>query len=447
MWFAFTAKSPFQQINAAFSKAIAPVSFCPFWTMNAKVMARALVCLASTSSLSQGGEPAKQWQLGTPIVTYWAGPAMTDKTAQQMTQGGWNLVWCRENELDVAARYGLRAQLQDGLLAPTSLDNPAQREQLDALIKRVRGHPALYSYFITDEPNATNFPALGKLVAYLRKEDPAHLAYINLFPTYASNQQLGNSGDKVAAYQAHLRQYLDIVKPGLISYDHYQLTAKGDSPDYFLNLALIRQTSLDSGLPFLNIVQAASWAPSMRVPNSGEARFLVYTSLAYGAQGISYYVYCCAGHTGGIANPDGSPTPLYDALRTLNHDFVEIARELQPLKSMGVYHAGMIPPGGETIPKKAAFLFDPPISAMEYKPPQRLQGALIGMFGEPSKRSRPTHALVVNLDYTSQKTLGVRGLGRLEIFDPATGQWRRSKKRRVELNLSPGGGTLVKLSH
>ncbi|HEV2391106.1 MAG TPA: beta-galactosidase, partial [Verrucomicrobiae bacterium] len=239
----------------------------------------------------------------------------------------------------------------------------------------------------------------------------------------------------------------DIVKPGLISYDHYQLTAKGDSPDYFLNLALIRQTSLDSGLPFLNIVQAASWAPSMRVPNSGEVRFLVYTSLAYGAQGISYYVYCCAGHTGGIANPDGSPTPLYDALRTLNHDFVEIARELQPLKSMGVYHAGMIPPGGETIPKKAAFLFDPPISAMEYKPPQRLQGALIGMFGEPSKRSRPTHALVVNLDYTSQKTLGVRGLGRLEIFDPATGQWRRSKKRRVELNLSPGGGTLVKLSH
>jgi hypothetical protein len=413
--------------------------------MDFKAMACAVAFLATTGLLSYAGEGAKPWQVGTPIVTYWAGPAMTDKTAQQMSDGGWNLVWCRENELDVAARHGARAQLQDGLLAPASLENPAQREQLDVLIERVRRHPALYSYFITDEPNATNFPALGKLVAYLREKDPAHLAYINLFPTYASNEQLGNAGEKAAAYQAHLRQYLEIVKPALVSYDHYQFTTKGDSPGYFLNLALIRRASLNAGLPFLNIVQAATWTPSMRVPNSDEMRFLVYTSLAYGAQGISYYVYCAAGHTGGIANPDGSPTPLYDALRTLNHDFVEIARELQPLKSIGVYHAGMIRPGGETIPKKAAFVFDPPVSVVEYKPPQPLQGALIGVFGEPSKRSRPTHALVVNLDYKSETVLGILGQRRLETFDPATREWKRSKNQKIELKLGPGGGTLVRL--
>src|SRR6266853_298229 len=190
--------------------------------MNSKVMKRAVALLAAATSLSRAGEAAKPWQVGTPIVTYWAGPAMTDKTAEQLTEGGWNLVWCRENELDVAARHGLRAELQDALLAPASLENSAQREQLDALIERVRRHPALYTYFITDEPNATNFPALGRLIAYLREKDPAHLAYINLFPTYASNDQLGNSGEKVAAYQAHLRQYLEIVKPSLVSYDHYQ---------------------------------------------------------------------------------------------------------------------------------------------------------------------------------------------------------------------------------
>ncbi len=413
--------------------------------MNSKAIGWTVAFLTATGFPSQAEERAKPWQVGTPIVTYWAGPAMTDKTAQQMAEGGWNLVWCRENELEVAARHGLKAQLQDGLLTPGSLENSSHKEQLDALIERVRRHPALYSYFITDEPNATNFPALGKLVAYLREKDPAHLAYINLFPTYASNEQLGNPGEKIAAYQAHLRQYLEIVKPALVSYDHYQFTAKGDSPDYFLNLALIRRASLDSRLPFLNIVQAATWTPSMRVPNSDEMRFLVYTSLAYGAQGISYYVYCCAGHTGGIANPDGSPTPLYEALRTLNHDFVEIARELQPLESMGVYHAGMIPPGAEMISKHAAFLFDPPVSAMEYKPPQPLQGALIGTFGEPSRRSRPTHALVVNLDYSSEKVLGILGPGRLEIFDPATREWNRSKNRRVELKLGPGGGRLVRL--
>src|SRR5882757_2608805 len=119
--------------------------------MNSKVMARAIAFLATFICLSRAGEAAKPWQVGTPIVTYWAGPAMTDKTALQMTEGGWNLVWCGVNELDVASRHGLRAQLQDGLLAPASLENPSQKEQLDALIERGRRHPALYSYFITDE--------------------------------------------------------------------------------------------------------------------------------------------------------------------------------------------------------------------------------------------------------------------------------------------------------
>jgi hypothetical protein len=48
---------------------------------------------------------------------------------------------------------------------------------------------------LTDEPGAGAFPALGKLVAYLRQRDPAHLAYVNLFPSYANEVQLGVSAD------------------------------------------------------------------------------------------------------------------------------------------------------------------------------------------------------------------------------------------------------------
>ena len=72
--------------------------------------------------------------------------------------------------------------------------------------------PGFLCYFITDEPSAAAFPALGKLVAYLRERDPAHLAYINLFPTYANNQQLGTKGDKITAYKDHLRQYIEVVR-------------------------------------------------------------------------------------------------------------------------------------------------------------------------------------------------------------------------------------------
>ena len=71
------------------------------------------------------GQSVAAWKVGTPLVTYWAGPAMTDAVARQMAEGGWNVVWCTEKELDVAQRHGLRAQLSDGLLSPATLDNPA----------------------------------------------------------------------------------------------------------------------------------------------------------------------------------------------------------------------------------------------------------------------------------------------------------------------------------
>jgi hypothetical protein len=95
--------------------------------------------------------PASAWKPGPPIVTYWAGPgypggaALDDKAAAQLAEGGWNVVWCHENELDVAQRHGLRGLLTDPLLAPGSLADP---KALDALIGRVKGHPALYAYHL-----------------------------------------------------------------------------------------------------------------------------------------------------------------------------------------------------------------------------------------------------------------------------------------------------------
>jgi hypothetical protein len=397
------------------------------------------------AGVDAGGLPS--WKVGMPVVTYWCGPPMTDAAARQMSEGGFNLVWCGEKELDVPARHGLRALLTDALLSPASLDDTTKREQLDAMIQRVRTNTALYAYYIIDEPNASQFSALGRLVAHLRERDPAHLAYINLFPTYASNEQLGTKGDKVTAYREHVRQYVDVVKPGLISYDHYQFTTNGDTADYFLNLSMIRRAALDAQVPFLNIVQACSWTPSIRVPDSDEVRYLIYTTLAYGAQGISYYIYCCPGHRGGIANSDGTPTALFQPLSKMNREFVAIARELQKLTSLGVYHSGMQPPGAEPVPGGALFTLSPPVEPMSYKPPERVRGILLGLFGPAGKRGRaatPTHAMVVNLDYGSEVTVGVKGRKRLEIFDASAGKWVKGRARLLEVHLGPGEGKLLR---
>ncbi len=400
--------------------------------------------MASSLPASEPAEAARNhWQIGAPILTYWAGPPITDVSARLMKEGGWNLIWCQEKELDMAQKYGLRAMLHDGLISPQSLEDPAKKAQLDALIDRVRNHPALYNYFITDEPSAAAFPALGKLVAYLHEKDPAHFGYINLFPTYANNGQLGTKGNMLTAYKEHLRLYVEQVKPELISYDHYHFKAVGsDGPQYFLNLALIRQAALDHKVPFLNIVQACSWDPSMRVPKGDELRWLAYTSLAYGAQGLSYYVYFYPEkHVGMMIKADGTPTDLYHAAKQINPEFVAIAAQLQPLNSLGAFHAGRVPPGAQALSSEAPFRMDPTPAAKDYEEGRPGMGVLLGFFGPAAI---PTHVVVVNLDYTRELKTTLVGPRALELFHPGTGVWTPVDGPRAPLQLLPGGGVLAR---
>ena len=235
-----------------------------------------------------------------------------------------------------------------------------------------------------------------------------------------------------------MRRYAEQVKPSLISYDHYQFKLKGDGDQYFLNLAMIRRVAQEAGVPFLNIVQACTWAPdTMRVPNVDELRYLVYSTLAYGAQGISYYVYACANHHGSLVSLDGTPGPLYLALKSYNPEFAAIAGELQPLHSLGVYHTSMHEPGCEPLPADASFHLDSSQS------PASPRGFLLGFFGATEK---PSHAVVVNLDYAAKARASLVGPAELDVFDAATAQWTSAKKGGVELILPPGGGKLVRIA-
>lgn len=431
-----------------------------------------------------------RWRIGAPIVTYWAGPMpMTDAVAKQMADGNWNLAWVTRQgapvgedvtkhyraQLDILQRHSLRGMLGLGLW---NLDDPEKKAQLDVIVDGVRAHPALYAYSLKDEPNSSLFPDLARMRAYLKEKDPSHLVYVNLYPLTASNKQLGITGDQVPAYREYLRQFIKSVRPELLSYDHYHFGVRGDGLKYFLNLTLMREAALEAGLPFMNIVQACSWTKGMRIPSGEELRWLTYTSLAYGAQGISHYVYGYRGHDGAMMNlADGSPTALYYAAREWNKEFVAIAKELQPLRSLAVRHAGMIPEGATPLAKDAPFRLDPPVPTKDFpltptklteadeaalfaeggSHHSRVEGFVIGYFG---KDKTPTHALVVNLDYRTYSGLAqprqdefrkpvrrfITGPGRLEVFDVATSQWTAANSDRTELRLPPRGGTLVRLA-
>lgn len=393
----------------------------------------AALCLAACgamAALPATGADLK-WTPGEPIISYWAGPSdmlpLNDRSAAQITAGGWNLAWANKPEdLDIYHRHGIRVLYTIGM---PDLDNPAQARALDATIEQVRNHPALYAYHLKDEPGAGAFPQLGRLVEYLRQRDPRHLAFINLFPTYASNEQLGTTGDVVTAYRAYLQQYLKIVKPGLLSYDHYHLLKNSDGGQYFLNLAIIRETALKAGLPFINIIQACdSPSEGWREPGEHEIRWLMNTSLAYGASGISHFRYDV-----GLCKDADTPNFLYWPVTRMNRDFLAMATELQGLKSLNVHHCGQVAMGGVALPKDSLFKVEPL--------PQEI---LLGTFGKSAKK--PGHVVVVNLNYKSVVTTTVTGPGPLEIFHAPTKTWSKSPGvNRANLDLIPGGATLIRL--
>ncbi len=421
--------------------------------VRALIGAGSLLLLAGSYSVSLAASGGQKWTLGEPIVTYWAGPgthmAVSERTAQQLAAGGWNLAWAKNPEdLDIYHEQGLRVML---IINTPNVDDPAQAKALGELVDRVKSHPAMYAYYLVDEPGAGAFPMLGKIVSFLRQRDPAHLAYINLLPTYASDAQLQvsddaaekakagypqdfagvNTDDKTSMrYVEHLRQFVDVVKPDLISYDHYHFLKNSDGNQYFLNLGLIRRAALDAKLPFLNIVQTCdSPAEGWRGPGEHELRWLTYTSLAYGAQGISHFRYDI-GVWKDPSNPE-TPLPLYWALSRINREFVAIATELQPLTSIGAYHCGTVPLGGEPLPASAVFAPEP-----------KSQEVLLGCFGR--SRNKPTHVVVVNLDYKNALTTTLVGPGPMEVFHPSTKTWIPGSSR-MRLDLLPGGGALVRL--
>ena len=54
----------------------------------------------------------------------------------------------------------------------------------------------------------------------------------------------------VVAYREHLRQFVERVLPDLISYDHYHFFKDTDTPQYFLNMGLIRQAAMEASSRF-----------------------------------------------------------------------------------------------------------------------------------------------------------------------------------------------------
>lgn len=307
------------------------------------------------------------------LITYWWGVPesyFTEERVVEAIEDGFNLLhfsYKPENNKKALAfckKHGVQAMIADRRMYK-AMNEPENREAILAeLTDDYKNEPALFGYYITDEPNAEQFPMLADIVAILKRLDPAHPAYINLFPNYANAKQLGTP-----TYDAHLRAYMDTVKPEILSYDHYHLLTT-EQPKEFItfadereagiyaaaqkrtsragfydNIEAIRKYGLEYGVPYMLIILLTEHGP-YRYLNEAEIAYEAYQTLAYGCSMLSYFTYWTPDggdhwhFRNGIISEDGQKCSHYYDVQKINREIAPIGRHIANTTSTAVFHVG-----------------------------------------------------------------------------------------------------------
>lgn len=375
------------------------------------------------------------WSQKDLIITYSCSPPPEEPYVKAIADQGYNLLPIAEDALPFAEKYNVKVLLQHGLFNVKTMESPIELEQLNALIDRVKDNPALEGYYIFDEPQEVEFPKLAKLARHIKARDPHHFCFVNLLPIFGVRTK--KIKDPSLIYKDYINEYIRQFKPDLLSYDYYTFVKYSNSPAaglYFIHLRLMRECARKAELPFMNIIQASQFqVRDWDMPTPAQLRWQVYTSLAYGARAINYFLYWGPKSFAGMYR-DGVATPLVDAAALLNKEMKALSSTLMSMESLYIFQTDPLPPGALPMP------FGCPLQITS--PGQ----FVVGVFGEDRKEKA---FMIVNRDFSKSvvarvKVLGAEALSELQRSDSSWKTVNPNQNGEFEILLEPGDGRFFK---
>lgn len=300
-------------------------------------------------------------------------------------------------------------------------------EHPETTIRAIKNHPALYGYYIYDEPFSNQMNEMKNRYERFRRADSSKPFYMNLIPYYDDGLLRRMS---IANYRDYVRTACNIGVPQ-ICFDYYPITKSEIRSKWYMNLEIIRSESLRTNRPF--------WAFALSTPHADYPnptlemlRLQMYTNLAYGAKALLYFTYWTPPRTkdfifhDGPIDVNGKRTKTYDVVRRMNQEL----RPLLPLFDKGtvtsVQHLGNHVSEGTT-PMKTA-----PVNV------QRLvvygsQGAVVSNLTANGHE----YLVVVNKDY--KKHLGVH----IEATSTVVHIDKTLKANALKSDYDLGGGDMI----
>jgi hypothetical protein len=282
----------------------------------------------------------------------WNSPPNDPAVLKRIRECGFTMAgFVAPDALDACQAAGLKAIVSDARVSGydfTSVDDLKAKSNVVSLVSQVGTHPAVFGYYLRDEPDLSLFPGLEKVAAQLRAAAPDKWPYIDLFPDYAENRQLG-----ATHYAEYLERFVNTCHPKIISYDNYSLMEDGSIRESFWsNLESIHAICARHQLQFWNIVLSVAHF-NYREPTAADLRFEAYSSLTYGARGLAFFTYfapAVGGYRAAAVGQFGNETPTWHNLQNINLQIQKLAPTLLQLRSDDVYHLGTVPPGCKAAP-------------------------------------------------------------------------------------------------
>ncbi len=230
-------------------------------------------------------------------------------------------------------------------------------------------HPSLWGDNLIDEPTASVFPYISKACNSYYNNVNGKLPFVNLFPIYANDEQLGNTctldetaasvfwrhddmNERINSYKQHVSDYINTIDTDYICVDIYPLDrqVKKDGTVtlstynlWLRNLDILSEACRKTNRDLWVITQATGQTNTesgKRFCDTPEdIRWQAYTSLAFGAKAI---IHAC--YNGGWWNTDshlidsnGNRTDTYYAVQKADKELSAFADIYGKYEHKGAY--------------------------------------------------------------------------------------------------------------
>ena len=322
---------------------------------------------------------------------------------------------------------------------------------------------------LRDEPSADLFLKIGEALKHIEDYNTANgtklEGFVNLLPGVGSHRWTNGQTIKdangntvtISTWSDYVRAYADMADPNFLSFDMYPIQGEAGQIEYayFNFLGYFATVAKEKGLPMAVCIQVGGGEPSLsnkRQANTDEMHWNVNTSLAFGAEAMTYFIMVEPPYYGDevtsetlnshtAINVNGEPTEYYYAIQDINTNVKAIDHVIVNGTHKGVIFNGTMP--NTVAPNSTTQITAPYDGTQLTKSEAKLTGitgnALIGVYDYEGK----TALYVVNNSITSANTIGLTFTGNYtyEIISEGKTSWATGSS--LSLNLAIGRGAMV----